>query len=137
MISKHSEGRMEYRLIIYENLDSSSPTFGAICTGNQGLQKSNKRNETNTDWIWQPYDPRYLFPYPKELTEDDLIKILGNDRKHQKSTKQISDSRREHQERLKKVAQQMLDICQANDCTIFDVRVAVDKLMKMIDNTKV
>ena len=133
MISKHKEDR----LVTYENLDSSSPTFGAICIGTQGLQKSNKRNETNTDWIWQPYDPRYLFPYPKDPTEDELIKILGNDGKHQKSTKQISDSRREHQERVIKVAQQMLNICQENDCTVFDVREAVDKLMKMIGNTKV
>lgn len=53
------------------------------------------------------------------------------------SNMNVTNYRKEHQEKIKKIAQQMLEVCQANDCTIFDVRVAVDKLMKTIENTKV
>ena len=40
------------RAILFEDLDTSSPTFGALCIGTQGIQISKKRNETNTDWVW-------------------------------------------------------------------------------------
>lgn len=44
--------RQDVRAILFEDLDTSSPTFGALCIGTQGIQISKKRNETNTDWVW-------------------------------------------------------------------------------------
>lgn len=44
--------RQDVRAILFEDLDSSSPTFGAMCIGTQGIQISKKRNESNSDWIW-------------------------------------------------------------------------------------
>lgn len=44
--------RQDVRAILFEDLDSSSTTFGALCIGTQGLQISKERNETDTDWVW-------------------------------------------------------------------------------------
>lgn len=44
--------KQDVRAILFEDLDSSSPTFGALCIGTQGIQISKERNETNTDWVW-------------------------------------------------------------------------------------
>lgn len=44
--------KQEVRAILFEDLDPTSPTFGAMCLGTQGLEISKQRNETNTDWIW-------------------------------------------------------------------------------------
>ena len=44
--------RQDVRAILFEDLDTESPTFGALCLGTQGIQISKKRNETNTDWVW-------------------------------------------------------------------------------------
>lgn len=44
--------KQDVRAIIFEDLDTESPTFGALCIGTQGLQVSKKRDEDNSDWIW-------------------------------------------------------------------------------------
>lgn len=44
--------KQDVRAILFEDLDPSSPTFGALCIGTQGIQISKERNEANTDWVW-------------------------------------------------------------------------------------
>lgn len=44
--------KQDVRAILFEDLDESSPTFGALCIGTQGIQIAKKRNATNTDWQW-------------------------------------------------------------------------------------
>lgn len=44
--------KQDVRAILFEDLDKSSPTFGALCIGTQGIQIAKERNETNTDWKW-------------------------------------------------------------------------------------
>lgn len=44
--------KQDVRAIIFEDLDTESPTFGALCIGTQGLQVAKKRDEDNSDWIW-------------------------------------------------------------------------------------
>lgn len=44
--------KQDVRAILFEDLDESSPTFGALCIGTQGIQIAKERNETNTDWQW-------------------------------------------------------------------------------------
>ena len=44
--------KQDVRAILFEDLDKSSPTFGALCIGTQGLQIAKERNATNTDWQW-------------------------------------------------------------------------------------
>lgn len=42
--------KQDVRAILFEDLDTDSPTFGALCIGTQGIQIAKERNETNTDW---------------------------------------------------------------------------------------
>ena len=44
--------KQDVRAILFEDLDPSSPTFGALCIGTQGIQISKERNPENTDWVW-------------------------------------------------------------------------------------
>lgn len=44
--------KQDVRAILFEDLDTNSPTFGALCIGTQGIQISKQRNETNADWVW-------------------------------------------------------------------------------------
>lgn len=44
--------KQDVRAILFEDLDTNSPTFGALCIGTQGIQISKQRNETNTDWVF-------------------------------------------------------------------------------------
>lgn len=44
--------KQDVRAILFEDLDTDSPTFGALCIGTQGIQIAKERNETNTDWKW-------------------------------------------------------------------------------------
>lgn len=44
--------KQDVRAILFEDLDESSPTFGALCIGTQGLQIAKERNATDTDWQW-------------------------------------------------------------------------------------
>lgn len=40
-------------------------------------------------------------------------------------------------ERIQKNAQQMLEICRANECTVLDVQISVDLLLSYIKQAKV
>lgn len=44
--------KQDVRAILFEDLDTDSPAFGALCIGTQGIQIAKERNETNTDWKW-------------------------------------------------------------------------------------
>ena len=44
--------KQDVRAILFEDLDESSPTFGALCIGTQGIQIAKQRNATDTDWQW-------------------------------------------------------------------------------------
>lgn len=44
--------KQDVRAILFEDLDTDSPTFGALCIGTQGIQIAKERNATNTDWQW-------------------------------------------------------------------------------------
>lgn len=44
--------KQDVRAILFEDLDKSSPTFGALCIGTQGIQIAKQRNATDTDWQW-------------------------------------------------------------------------------------
>ena len=44
--------KQDVRAILFEDLDKSSPTFGALCIGTQGIQIAKERNATDTDWKW-------------------------------------------------------------------------------------
>lgn len=44
--------KQDVRAILFEDLDSDSPNFGALCIGTQGIQISKARNETDDDWVW-------------------------------------------------------------------------------------
>ena len=50
---RNTAQKQSVRAILFEDLDPNSPTFGATCYGTAGLEFANKRNETNTDWLWQ------------------------------------------------------------------------------------
>lgn len=49
---KNAAQKSDVRAILFEDTDTSSPTFGAMSIGTQGIQITKKRNETNTDWDW-------------------------------------------------------------------------------------
>ena len=50
---RNAAQKQEVRAILFEDLDPNSPTYGATCYGTAGLEFSNKRNETNTEWVWE------------------------------------------------------------------------------------
>ena len=47
---KDAASRSNVRAILFEDLDESSDTFGALCIGTQGIQISHKRE--NNEWQW-------------------------------------------------------------------------------------
>lgn len=49
---KNVAQRSDVRAILFEDLDTTSPTFGALCIGTQGIQISHQRNTYDTDWVW-------------------------------------------------------------------------------------
>ena len=49
---KNIAQKQDVRAILFEDLDESSPTFGALCIGTQGIQIAKERNATDTDWQW-------------------------------------------------------------------------------------
>lgn len=44
--------RQEARAILFEDLDPTSPTFGALSIGTQGWQISQERTPDDRDWVW-------------------------------------------------------------------------------------
>lgn len=49
---KNAAQKQEVRAILFEDLDSDSPLFGALAVGTQGLQVSNTRTADGRDWEW-------------------------------------------------------------------------------------
>lgn len=49
---KSAAVRQDVRAILFEDLDKTSPLFGAMALGTQGLQISKERTADNTDWKW-------------------------------------------------------------------------------------
>ncbi|MEG0960678.1 MAG: phage tail spike protein, partial [Erysipelotrichaceae bacterium] len=47
--------KQDVRAILFEDLDTTSPTFGAMCIGSLGFQISSQRNTTNSDWVWSTF----------------------------------------------------------------------------------
>lgn len=43
------------RAILFEDLDSNSPTFGAMCIGTMGFEIASTRNAENTDWDFRTF----------------------------------------------------------------------------------
>lgn len=44
--------KQDVRAILFEDLNTESPTYGAMCLGTQGFQISNKRTADGRDWDW-------------------------------------------------------------------------------------
>lgn len=44
--------RQDVRAILFEDLDTKSPTFGALCIGTQGIQIAKKRTPDDSNWQW-------------------------------------------------------------------------------------
>lgn len=44
--------KQDVRAILFEDLDTQSPTYGAMCLGTQGFQISNRRTADGRDWDW-------------------------------------------------------------------------------------
>lgn len=61
--------KQDVRAIIFEDLDTSSPTFGCVMLGTQGIMVSKERTLDNKDWV-----------FTSALTSEGLIadKIVGN-----------------------------------------------------------
>lgn len=49
---KNVAQRQDVRAILFEDTDESSPTYGALCIGTQGIQIAKERNAEGTDWKW-------------------------------------------------------------------------------------
>lgn len=49
---KDASQLMDIRAILFEDLNTDSPLFGAMSLGTQGLQISKKRTDDGKDWIW-------------------------------------------------------------------------------------
>ena len=45
----------DVRAILFEDLDPSSPTFGAMCLGTQGFQIASGRTADDRDWDWRTF----------------------------------------------------------------------------------
>lgn len=45
----------EVRAVLFEDLDPSSPTFGAMCLGTMGFQIANERTADGRDWQWSTF----------------------------------------------------------------------------------
>ena len=43
------------RAVLFENLDESSPTYGALCLGTMGFQIAGKRTADGRDWDWKTF----------------------------------------------------------------------------------
>ena len=41
--------------MLFEDLDPTSPTFGAMCLGTMGFEIASKRTAKGTDWDWKTF----------------------------------------------------------------------------------
>lgn len=49
---KNIAQKQDIRAVLFEDIDSSSSTYGAMCLGTQGFQIANKRTQDGRDWDW-------------------------------------------------------------------------------------
>lgn len=47
--------KQEVRAILFEDLDSASPTFGAMCLGTLGFEIAGERTADGSDWKWSTF----------------------------------------------------------------------------------
>lgn len=47
--------KQDVRAILFEDLDTSSPTYGAMCLGTVGFEIANKRTADGKDWDWSTF----------------------------------------------------------------------------------
>ena len=47
--------KQEVRAVLFEDLDPSSPTFGAMCLGTLGFEIASKRTADGRDWEWSTF----------------------------------------------------------------------------------
>lgn len=47
--------KQDVRAILFEDLDVSSPTYGAMCLGTAGFEIANKRTADGKDWDWSTF----------------------------------------------------------------------------------
>lgn len=45
--------KQDVRAILFEDLDTESPTYGALCIGTKGFEISNRRTADGRDWEWR------------------------------------------------------------------------------------
>lgn len=43
------------KVLVFEDLDPESPTFGAMAFGTTGFKIADKRNDDDTDWLWTTF----------------------------------------------------------------------------------
>ena len=49
---KNIAQKQDVRAVLFEDIDPSSPTYGALCIGSQGFQIANRRTSDGRDWAW-------------------------------------------------------------------------------------
>lgn len=47
--------KQDIRAMLFEDLDPTSPTFGAMCLGTMGFEIASKRTANGTDWDWKTF----------------------------------------------------------------------------------
>lgn len=47
--------KQDVRAILFEDLDTSSPTYGAMCLGTAGFEIANERTADGKDWDWSTF----------------------------------------------------------------------------------
>lgn len=52
---KTAAEKQDVRAILFEDLDASSPTYGAMCLGTAGFEIANKRTADGKDWDWSTF----------------------------------------------------------------------------------
>lgn len=49
---KNTAQKQDVRAILFEDIDPTSPSYGALCLGTQGFQIADKRLQDDSDWDW-------------------------------------------------------------------------------------
>jgi phage minor structural protein, N-terminal domain protein len=54
-VQKSIAEKQDVRAILFEDLDTNSTTYGAMCLGTQGFQIANSRTSDGRDWDWRTF----------------------------------------------------------------------------------
>lgn len=54
-VQKTIAKKQDVRAILFEDLDPSSPTYGAMCLGTKGFEIADTRTADGTDWKWSTF----------------------------------------------------------------------------------